>query len=423
MSTSPLPVTDPTSDPPSAMSRTQRLTLVALLYCTQNLSLGMFTYAFLTIAQANGVSLATIGAATGLATLLVLKFLWAPLVDRYGSSRLGHYRGWLLATQSLLAVGATSLALLDPAEDFSIALVIYAALFIVAGTQDVAADAATTRLLTPSDRGIGNGFQSAGSCVAQIVGGGLVLLVYGAAGWAAAALVLAVWSALPLPFVLAWNEKTTTATQPRPRVTRKTITQFFTRPGVTRWALFLLPVYTAGGTISYNLVRPMLVDAGWSESEIGTVVVIAGSAFGIVSGIAAGMFIRRLGRRLSLVALGLTQVAACLGTVALALGSDGRAAVILVVALSNIGFAASGAIVYTISMDLVRHESAGTDFTLFTTVSGIAMAVAGGLGIAAAGSTGFVPVTVFAALLAAVGVVVVGRGITPVLAAVPSEVP
>ncbi len=116
-------------------------------------------------------------------------------------------------------------------------------------------------------------------------------------------------------------------------------------------------------------------------------------------------------------------MAACLGTVALALGSDGRTAVILVVALSNIGFAASGAIVYTISMDLVRHESAGTDFTLFTTVSGIAMAVAGGLGIAAAGSAGFVPVTVVAALLAAAGVVVVGRGITPVLAAMPSEVP
>jgi len=128
------------------------------------------------------------------------------------------------------------------------------------------------------------------------------------------------------------------------------------------------------------------------------------------------MFIRRLGRRLSLVVLGLTQVVACLGTVALALGFDGRAPVILVVALSNIGFAASGAIVYTISMDLVRHESAGTDFTLFTTVSGIAMAVAGGLGIAAAGSLGFAPVTVFAALLALVGVVVVRRGIDPVLA-------
>lgn len=56
MSTSPLPVTDPTSDPPSTMSRPQRLMLAALLYCTQNLSLGMFTYAVLAVAQANGVS-------------------------------------------------------------------------------------------------------------------------------------------------------------------------------------------------------------------------------------------------------------------------------------------------------------------------------------------------------------------------------
>lgn len=145
------------------MSRSFRLGLLAALYCTQNLSLGMFTYAFLTIAQTEGVPLATIGAASGLATLLVLKFLWAPVVDRFGSRRLGHYRGWLLGSQAVLVLGCGSLSVFDPAEDFAQLLCLFAVLFIVAGTQDIAADATAIRLLPPTERGLGNGIQAAGS--------------------------------------------------------------------------------------------------------------------------------------------------------------------------------------------------------------------------------------------------------------------
>jgi MFS family permease len=153
-------------------SKVQRFALIGALYSSQNLSLGFFTYAFLTIAQARGVPLAAIGAASGIATLLTLKFLWAPLVDRFGSVRLGHYRGWLLATQTLLGLGIASLALFDPAADFGLLLGIFAVLFVVAATQDIAADATATRLLRPQERGVGNGLQSAGSSVAQVVGGG-----------------------------------------------------------------------------------------------------------------------------------------------------------------------------------------------------------------------------------------------------------
>lgn len=201
---------------PGGQSRRGRLALVAALYCTQNLSLGFFTYAFLTIAQARGVPLALIGAAAGIATLLTLKFLWAPVVDRFGSRRLGHYRGWLLLTQSLLAIGCASLALFDPATQFMTLLVLFAVIFVVAATQDVAADAAATRLLRPDERGLGNGFQSAGSSVAQVVGGGVVLVVYQAAGWQIAALCLAACTLVALPFVLRWREEADERDVPAP---------------------------------------------------------------------------------------------------------------------------------------------------------------------------------------------------------------
>ena len=55
-------------------------------------------------------------------------------------------------------------------------------------------------------------------------------------------------------------------------------------------------------------------------------------------------------------------------------------------------------------MDLTRRESAGTDFTFFTTVSGIVMVIAGGGSMAMAGLVGYVPALCAAAALCAVGV-------------------
>lgn len=393
----------PGSDP--AAGRRKRLTLIAALYSTQNLSLGFFTYAFLTIAQARGVPLAAIGASAGVALILTLKFLWAPLVDRFGSTHRGHYRSWLIVTQTVLGIGLAALALFDPAQDFELLLGVFALLFVAAATQDIAADAAATRLLRPEERGIGNGFQSAGSAVAQVVGGGLVLVVYHFAGWQAASLMLAVCSLLPLPFILGWREEQSSAGLPEPKVTLRSALAFFSRSEVRWWCFALLPAYTIGFTVAYNLVRPILVDAGWDEGRIGLIVVIGGSGVGIASGIAAGYLVSKLGRRRTLIWLGALQVLATFGVLPIALGATSQWLVLGVVALANAAFCAAFAIVYTISMDLTRPESAGTDFTYFTTVASLLMVLAGGLGMVAAGVFGFVPVVVVAGVLSLLGLV------------------
>lgn len=392
-----------------ATSRRRRFALIATLYCTQNLSLGFFVYAFLTIAQARGVPLAAIGAAGGLATLLALKFLWAPLVDRFGSARLGHYRGWLLLTQTLLAISLASLALFDPAEHFSVLLALFAVIFVIAGTQDIAADAAATRILAPHERGMGNGFQSAGSSVSQVVGGGVVLIVYQAAGWQVAALTLAAFSLVALPLILTWREEADTADLPAPRVTLRSALAFFRDRRARIWCLVVLPAYTAGFTIAYNLIRPILVEADWDEARIGLYVVIGGSGVGIAAGIAGGVVIARLGRTRALVQLGLLQVLAAFATIPVALGFTEAWFVLIVVALANAAFAAAFAVVFTISMDLTRTESAGTDFTLFATAAQLVMVLAAAVGIAAAGTFGFGPVAAVAAGFAVAGLVLAAR--------------
>ena len=58
-------------------------------------------------------------------------------------------------------------------------------------------------MLGSADRGIGNGTQAAGASFAQVVGGGLLLVISSRFGWSIAMIVLAILSAVPLAFILS----------------------------------------------------------------------------------------------------------------------------------------------------------------------------------------------------------------------------
>src|SRR5699024_8405864 len=126
-----------------------------------------------------------------------------------------------------------------------------------------------------------------------------------------------------------------------------------------------------------NLVRPILVSEGWAEGKIGVYVVIGGSIAGIVAGLVAGSILGKLGRKRSIIRLGVLQVVSAFAVVSMSLGSTQEWLVIIVVSLANASFSAAMAIIYTISMDLTRPESAGTDFTFFSTVAQVVMVIAG----------------------------------------------
>ena len=67
-------------------------------------------------ATVENVPLQQIGFLTLVGTAYTLKFLWAPLVDRYAPPLLGRRRGWMLLTQVLLALGIMAMGLLSPSS-------------------------------------------------------------------------------------------------------------------------------------------------------------------------------------------------------------------------------------------------------------------------------------------------------------------
>ena len=75
--------------------------LLFSLYWAQGLPVGFMTHALPVILRAQGVSLAHIGGFGLLMAPWALKVLWAPLIDRFGYGKLGHYRSWIIPTQIL----------------------------------------------------------------------------------------------------------------------------------------------------------------------------------------------------------------------------------------------------------------------------------------------------------------------------------
>jgi MFS family permease len=108
----------------------------------------------------------------------VLKFLWAPLVDRLGSRRL-----WIRLSLALLAVVTAILAGADPvrhAGQLAALLLLYVAL---SATQDIAIDAYTIETTHGRELGVANSVRIGAYRGASFVSSALLVWIAGRSGW------------------------------------------------------------------------------------------------------------------------------------------------------------------------------------------------------------------------------------------------
>src|SRR5271166_2977996 len=87
------------------------------------------------------IDIQTIGKFSLVGTPYILKFLWAPLLDRYLPPLLGRRRGWILIYQLCLAVGIAVMGLGSPTQAlYSLAATAVLVAFLSA-SQDIVFDA------------------------------------------------------------------------------------------------------------------------------------------------------------------------------------------------------------------------------------------------------------------------------------------
>ncbi|MDF3013465.1 MAG: transporter, partial [Cellvibrio sp.] len=88
-----------------------------------------------------GVALSAIGLVSYASFFYVLKFLWAPLIDRYPLPFLGRRKGWLAVSQLLLIIALTGMALLGPGSSLLIFVMLAGLVAFAGATQDIVVDA------------------------------------------------------------------------------------------------------------------------------------------------------------------------------------------------------------------------------------------------------------------------------------------
>ncbi|GAB3931574.1 hypothetical protein GCM10029976_035940 [Kribbella albertanoniae] len=180
--------------------------LLAALHAGQYIAISFLHVALVVILRDRGASLSQLAALNLTGMVLAVKFLWAPLLDRFGARR-GHFRSWLLVLQPTLALGLAALLPIDPVRQFGLLLVIVLLIVQAAAMQDVAADALSVRALRYADRGAGSGIRLGGGYLGHVVGGGLALLIYSRWGWHAAVLTVVVVTLAPLRQLVSYREQ------------------------------------------------------------------------------------------------------------------------------------------------------------------------------------------------------------------------
>jgi PAT family beta-lactamase induction signal transducer AmpG len=342
------------------MRSIQKFGLLSSLYIAQGLPFGFFTQSLPVLLRKEGMALETIGFSAVLVLPWALKFLWAPVLDKWGSRRTWIITANLLAVISMLILSFMPLHDLV-ADGIVILFSSFLLMNIFSATQDIATDSLAVNLLSQSERGIGNGIQVAGYRVGMILGGGLLLAWFTVLGWQYSMWILAAILLLATVPALYIHEKDHHQEQEELRL--KDFFNFVKLPNVGLWLAIIL-TYKFGDHFSSTMVRPLLIDHGLGVKDIALILGTVGFAAGLIGALVGGWLVNLLGRFGALLLFGLIQVVAVSAWVLVPVCFESIELLYALSALEHFAGGLATAALFTVMMDHCRLACAGSDFTI-----------------------------------------------------------
>lgn len=331
------------------------------LYIAQSIPQSFFLAVMPIIMRQENCSLQLISLLHLVRLPLMLKFLWAPLVDNRarGTNQLKY---WIWAAELIYAVLIVIIGCLSLDTDFMAIIVLMSLAFIASGTQDIATDTYAMMILKPGERSLGNSMQSGGIFVGTLVGTGIMLVIYHTIGWQMLINALALFVILAL-IPLLFMPKLNIERASYERASLSDLVSFFKTPGVFRKLLVILFFYS--GVISIvSVLKPFLVDQGYDMKEIGWMSGICGASAGLVGSLLAGYIVKRLRLHQSLwLFLGL-MTASAVWFFCMSFFKADTATITVGIVLLWGSYGMASVAIFTFAMRHVRPGREGTDFTL-----------------------------------------------------------
>ncbi len=325
-------------------------------------------------ATVENVSLTQIGFLTLVGSAYTLKFLWAPLIDRFAFPILGRRRGWILISQLLLALSIVGMGLLSPGTNLMPLALLAVFVAFMSATQDIAFDAYSTDVLHQDERAAGAALRVLGYRVAMLVSSGLALILADKwLGWQYTYMLMGLLMAGCMVATLLAPEPELKVKPPRNLrdAVVEPFKEFFSREGALS-LLLLIVLYKLGDAFAGALSTTFLIrGAGFSLSEIGYINKIFGLASTIAGALLGGSMMARLGLYRALMLFGILQAVSNLGYWVLAVNSSELWLMAVVVGLENLcgglGTVASVALL----MALCNRQFSATQFALLSALAAV----------------------------------------------------
>ncbi len=319
-----------------------------------------------------GVDLSTIGLFALVGLPYTLKFVWAPVMDRYSPTLLGRRRGWLFLWQLCLTGSIALLGFSNPSQMLLMTALAALLLSFFSASQDIVIDTYRRESLADDEQGMGASLYVGGYRVGMLLatGGGLFLADLMAYHWVYMIMATAMSAGL-IATLLAPEPN---AEHGKPRTIQEAVVQpfkeYFTRDYAIIILLFVF-LYKVGDTMAGQMTTPLYLDLGFSKSEIAGIVKIFGFPITIAGTFIGGIFVMRHGIYKCLFWFGILQSVSTAGFVWLVYMGNDILALTTVIAFENLSAGLGTAAYIGFIASLTDKRFTATQFALLTSFMGM----------------------------------------------------
>jgi PAT family beta-lactamase induction signal transducer AmpG len=326
--------------------------------------------------RSEGVDLKAIGLFALIQLPYTWKFLWSPLMDRFGLPVLGRRRGWMLATQVLLLAAIPVFGLLHPKLDIWAIAYLSAIVAFFSASQDIVLDAYRREILPDAELGLGNAVYVNAYRISSLIPGSLALILSDLLPWSSVFLVTALFMLPGIAMTLLVAEPD--LAQGTPKTLREAVVEpfreFIARSGWKN-ALFVLLfifLYKLGDSMATALATPFYLDMGFSRTDIGIIAKNAGLWASVIGGMLGGLWMVKIGINRGLWLFGAVQLFSILGFALLAwVHQPDRLLLAFVIAFEALGVGLGTAAFVAFIARATDPRYTATQFALFTSLAAV----------------------------------------------------
>lgn len=285
-----------------------RMFTVMVLGFASGLPLGLTGGTLQAWMKTENIDITTIGLFSLVGLPYTLKFIWAPIMDRYVPPMFGRRRGWMFVTQLGLIMAIIALGFSDPTLTPQYVAFFAVCVAFFSASQDIAIDAYRTEVLHENELGAGAGVYIMGYRIAMIVSGALALIMADHLAWSTIYLIMAGCMGVGLLASIFGEEPETNQAAPKTLADAvyKPFAEFFKRVGAVEMLIFIL-IYKIDVAFAMALTTPFMLDLGFTKTDVGAVLKGVGLVATIGGTLMGGALLSKWGIKKSLWVFGIIQ--------------------------------------------------------------------------------------------------------------------